>query len=127
MKIYVDEGFYIDEYLLGRERKIQSDDFKYWAMIATGEIKKLTFGRVDEMEEIPEEVMMCCCEIAERMHEVESAKEDNGMILQSYGNDGETGTYKTDDMSESELRKSIVRIARKWLSCTGLLYCGVRG
>ena len=47
------------------------------------------------------------------------------MVLQSYGNDGETGTYKTDDLSESGVQRSIVKIIRKWLVNTDLMYCGV--
>ena len=77
------------------------------------------------MEEIPEAVRMCCCEIAEKLYSVESVKDENGMVLQSYGNDGETGTYKTDDLSESGVQRSIVKIIRKWLVNTDLMYCGV--
>lgn len=66
-----------------------------------------------------------CCEIAEKMYSVESAKDESGMILQSYGNDGETGTYKTDELSEPGVRRSISKTIKKWLGNTGLLYCGV--
>ena len=43
-----------------------------------------------------------------------------------YGNDGETGTYKTDELSEAGIRRSVAGIVRKWLVNTGLMYCGVR-
>lgn len=125
MKNYADTGFYKNQYLLGRTPKIPDAEFPYWAMLASGEIRQRTFNRVDDLGGIPDEVGMCCCEIAEKMYSVESVKDENGMILQSYGNDGETGTYKTDDLSESGVRRSITRIVRKWLGNTDLMYCGV--
>ena len=48
------------------------------------------------------------------------------MILQRYGEDRETGTYKTDELSEAGIRRSVAGIVRKWLVNTGLMYCGVR-
>lgn len=125
IKGYADVEFYKNHYLLGRAPKIPDADFPYWAMLASGEIRQRTFGRIDELAEVPEEAGMCCCELAEKLYAVESVKDENGMILQSYGNDGETGTYKTDDLSESGVRRSATRIIRKWLVNTGLMYCGV--
>ena len=125
MKIYADTEFYMNQYLLGRTPKIPDADLSYWAMLASGEIRQLTFSRIDDLAEVPEEAGMCCCELAEKLYAVESIKDENGMILQSYGNDGETGTYKTDDLSESGVRRSATRIIRKWLGNTELMYCGV--
>lgn len=124
MKAYADLEFYHSGYLLGREPGIPDSSFPYWAMMATGEIRQRTFGRVDDMEELPEDARMCCCEIAEKLYSVDSVKDENGLIMQSYGNDGETGTYKTEDLSEKQVKKSIGQIARKWLANTGLMYCG---
>lgn len=124
MKVYADLDFYHSGYLLGRAPSISDEAFLYWVMLATSEIRQRTFNRVDDMEEIPEEVQMCCCEIAEKLYSVESVKDENGLIMQSYGNDGETGTYKTEDLSEKQIRKSIGQIVSRWLASTGLLYCG---
>lgn len=127
MKSYADTEFYKGQYLLGREPKISDKEFGYWSMLASAEIRTLTFGRVDDLEEIPEEVSRCCCELAEKLYSVEAVKDENGMILQSYGNDGETGTYKTEDLSEAGVRRSATKIIRKWLVNSGLMYCGVDG
>ncbi|MCI9025432.1 MAG: hypothetical protein HFG92_13535 [Dorea sp.] len=126
MKIYADTEFYRNQYLLGRTPKIPDADFPYWAMLASGEIRQRTFCRIDDLAEVLEEAGMCCCELAEKLYAVESMKDENGMILQSYGNDGETGTYKIDDLSELEVRRGITRIIRKWIGNTGLMYCGVK-
>lgn len=125
MKSYADIQFYKESYLLGRASKIPDAEFPYWAMLASGEIRNRTFGRVDGMADIPDEVRMCCCEAAEKLYVLEAAKDNNGMVLQSFSNDGESGTYKTDDMSEAGIRRGISKIVRKWLIHTGLLYCGV--
>ena len=124
-KQYADVGFYHDDYSMGRGETVPYDEFAYWSMLATAKIRDRTFGRVDAMEEIPEEVQMCCCEVAEKLYQSEAAKAENGMILQSYGNDGETATYKTDDLSEQAIGKAMDGIISRWLSLTGLMYCGV--
>lgn len=125
MKQYADTCFYNDKYLCGRSEVIPASEFSYWSMQASSEIRKRTFGNVDQMESIPDDVQMCCCEVAERLYRQESARGDNGMILQSYGNDGETGTFKTDEFSREAIDKSIDNIIRRWLLHTGLMYCGV--
>lgn len=122
---YSDSAFYKDEYLCGRSEVIPSSEFAYWSMQATSKIREKTFGNIDQMDDIPDEVQMCCCEVAEKIYRYEAAKGENGMVLQSYGNDGDTGTYKTDDYSQEKIDKSIDSIIRRWLLHTGLMYCGV--
>ena len=101
MKNYTDVEFYKNHYLFGRTPKISDADFPYWVMLASGEIRQRTFGRIDSLAEVPEEAGMCCCELAEKLNTVESMKHENWMILLSYGTDGETGTYKTTGQSQS--------------------------
>ena len=92
MKSYANNEFYKESYLLGRDSKIPDAEFLHWAMLASGEIRQRTFDRIDALEEIPEEVRMCCCELAEKLYSLESARDENGMFLQSFSNDGESGT-----------------------------------
>lgn len=126
MKAYADIDFYKEEYLLGRAPGIPEEEFPHWAMLASGIIRNHTFGSIDGLSNVPDEAGMCCCEVAEKMSSAEAAKEDNGMVLQSYGNDGETGTYKVDDVSEDAVNRRTTEIIRKWLLYTGLMYCGVK-
>lgn len=125
MKQYADFGFYSDKYLCGRSEVIPDAEFPYWSMQASSKIREKTFGNVDQMDSIPDDVQMCCCDVAEKLYRWESAKGENGMVLQSYGNDGDTGTYKTDDYSQEAINKSVDDIIRRWLLNTGLMYCGV--
>lgn len=125
MKVYTDTEFYEHYYLLGREPKISEKEFNYWSMLASANIRRITFGCIDHMENVPDEVQMCCCEVAEKLYIADRARGEDGMLHQSYGNDGETGTFKTDELSEEAVQKSISQIIRKWLANTGLMYCGV--
>ena len=125
MTAYVEYEFYANDYLNGKQNVIEEKDFSYWAFMASAEIARYTFNRIDKAEAIPDGVKFCCCELAEKLYAFENAKDDSGRMLQSYGNDGETGTYRADDMTENAVNKSIHKILRKWLGNTDLLYCGV--
>ena len=125
MKIYADYDFYVKKYLLGRNPVFHSEDFAYWASLASAEIRKYTYRRLETMNEIPEEAKMCCCNVAEKIYSFESLKDEDGRILHSYSNDGDSGTYVDEDYTEDGLEKAVYQIIHKWLSFTDLLYCGV--
>ena len=65
MKAYANESYYIGVYLCGKEPDI-SAAFDFYAMQATSLMKQYTLDNVDE-NDIPEEVKMCCCELAENI------------------------------------------------------------
>lgn len=125
VKTYADWEFYKTEYRAETDPAISVSDFSYYAMLATTKIRFRTNGNIKESEEIPEEVRMCCCEIAERLYELDKAKGENGLILQSYSNDGDSGTFKTDDVTTKAVETAVDKIIRNWLAGTGLLFCGV--
>ena len=126
LKMYAEEQFYKDGYRMGMDGIIPASAFPYYSMRATGKIRFRTNGNIDESAELSEEVKMCCCEVAEKMYQLDKAKGENGLILQSFSNDGDSGTFKTDDISEKAVETSIDETIRKWLAGTGLLFCGVR-
>lgn len=123
---YADETYYISVYRTGAEPPVSGPAFNFYARTATKEIRARTFGNIDESGEIPDEVKMCCCEVAEKLHNIESAKDSNGLVLQSYSNDGESGTYLASDLTDSGVSAALDGIVRSWLLDTGLMYCGVR-
>lgn len=125
MRTYADNDFYLKEYLLGRPPTLIEEEAPFWLRQASEEIRLRTFDRVEGLEEVPERVKMCCCEVAEKLYRFESAKGENGMILQSFGNDGQTGTYRVDDMTEAATKRAVLSIIKKWLLHTGLMDCGV--
>lgn len=109
----------------GKTKKIPEEDFEYWSNRASSEIRRLTFGRIDLLSDIPDYVQMCCCEVANKLYLHESIKDESGKILQSYSNDGESGTYLVSELTESALEKEIYKTIYKHLSLTGLMYAGV--
>lgn len=123
--IYADEAFYKEKYLLGRKPVI-STGFLFYARRASQTIAQYTFGRLKDIEEadIPEEVKMCCCELAEAEFQYEKQKKDSG------GKTSENiGTYSVSFGSAAESASAAVsefrRIVMKWLGNTGLCYRGV--
>lgn len=125
-KAYTDKEFYAKEYLMGRTAVISDADFPFYVAMATKRIRHRTCGNIDENEVITEEVQMCCCEVAERLCKYESAKDEAGRVLQSFSNDGNSGTFADTGMSRMDVDKEIDVIIKRALSGTGLLYCGVK-
>lgn len=122
MKTYVDEAYYTESYLLGRAAVI-STAFPYYARMASMEIKSRTFDNIDE-NNIPDEVKDCACEIAEYLYHAEGTKRADGIKSESVGE--YSVTYDTTGATSEEVkRQAIMSICRKWLSDTGLMYCGV--
>ncbi|MGL6202059.1 MAG: hypothetical protein ACRC3H_24335 [Lachnospiraceae bacterium] len=127
MKTYADYNFYVNDYLCSREAKIQEKPFEYWSKMASMWIDEYTFGSLHTATKLPDLVGLCCCEVAEKLYEFEKAKGDNGLIVKSYGNDGETASFATSGMTEGTLSGTIKGIVRRWLANTGYLYCGGGG
>lgn len=121
--IYADEGFYKENYLLGRKPVITTG-FSFYARQASQVIDQYTFDRLKEEAGIPEEVQMCCCELAEAGFQRETQKKN------AAGKTSEKiGTYSVTFESESESANAFSSeqrsIIMKWLGNTGLCYQGV--
>lgn len=124
--MYVDENFYAKEYRGGAQAPLSGPEFRMCAIRATREIRARTHGSINESGEIPDAVRYCCCELIDRLYTVEAAKSGNGLILQSYENDGESGEFLAADLTEEKTAEAVDGIIRSWLSDTGLLFCGVK-
>lgn len=121
--IYADEAFYQNEYLLGRKPVI-SAGFPYYARQASQVIDQYTFGRLDGLPVVSEDIKMCCCELAEAEYRREKRQKDSG------GKTSEkVGTYSVSFESAQESFQSAAKeqrdIVMKWLADTGLCYLGV--
>lgn len=122
---FADEGFYKNAYLQGRAAVI-TVAFAYYARLATAEIKRYTFDRVDE-DNIPEEVSMCCCEIAELVFRREQTSNDSrsdGVSSESV--QGWSRSYESAESRRQSFDTSVKNCVCRWLGGTGLLYRGVR-
>lgn len=124
MKAFADHAFYVTDYLCGREAVISaSAAFGYYAMQATSLIKQYTLDNVDE-NDIPDEVKMCCCELAENIFKAEQESAAQGVSSESVG--GWSRSYESTEARRQNADRAVHDIVYKWLSGTGLLYRGVK-
>ena len=123
MTRYADLEFYLNTYK--PPCPMSASDFTFWANQASAIIKSRTFGNIDKACEIPEEVSMCCCEIAELLFDNDKRKKETGGVSsESVG--GWSKSYESAESAEKSLNSSVSKAIRKWLSDTGILYSGVR-
>lgn len=129
--MYVNYGYYESKYLLGREPTVPEDDFMFWEKQTERALNQYTFGRLTaDTELLTDEVKDCACELAELLYQADRSAQQaavQGGVLQSYSNDGESGTF---DLSQSTFTeegkaKKISEIIHRYLGNTGLLYRGV--
>ena len=123
MQAYTDEMYYINDYLKGRKPVITTG-FLFYAQSASQVIDRYTFSRLKAVPEVPEEVQMCCCELAESEYRREKQQKESG------GKTSENiGTYSVSFTSAQESAQAVAReqrnIVMKWLADTGLCYQGV--
>ncbi|GLC79237.1 hypothetical protein [Lacrimispora brassicae] len=124
MKIYADAEFYTGQYWLGRKPVI-STGFEYYARSASRTMNNLTFGRIDKLEELTDDIQMCCCEMAEQCFTNEKERKAAGGKT-SEKNGTYSVTYSDKAQSQEDISLSDAsRIMNKWLSQTGLLYRGI--
>lgn len=121
--IYADESFYKEKYLLGRKPVI-SVGFPFYARQASQIIDQYTFGRLEDVTDVPEAVRMCCCELAEAEYGREKQKKESGgktsERISTYS--VSFGTAQESSQAAAAEQHSIVM---KWLGDTGLCYQGV--
>ena len=122
MTNYADLNFYENEYLDGKEAVIDTASFNNFARSATQLIKQYTFDSIDEGN-IPEEVSMCCCELAELIFD--NTNVSSGKIASE-----KVGELSVSYESSETLLKSFgletKNIIYKWLGNTGYLFRGVK-
>lgn len=131
MTKYVNYSYYENHYLLGREPTLEEDDFLYWERQAERVLDQYTFSRlVAKFELVTDDVKDCTCELAELLYRADKATQqadEQGGFLQSYSNDGQSGTFDLSRSvyTEEGKQKKIKEIIYRYLGNTGLLYAGV--
>lgn len=129
--MYASYNYYESGYLLGRDPKLSEDEFPLWEKQAERVLSQYTFSRLaSNFGLITDEVKDCTCELAELLYQADKSAQqavEQGGILQSYSNDGESGTF---DLSQSTFTeegkaKKTREIIYRYLGNTGLLYTGV--
>lgn len=122
MTNFADFSFYSVRYLAGRKAVVDTA-FAYYSRLATQEIKRFTGDNVNEYD-IPEEVSMCCCEIAEMIFRQEQSSQNEGVSSESV--QGWSKSYESTDSRKQAFDTAVKNCVYKWLNDTGLLYRGLR-
>ncbi len=123
MTNYADFAYYKDTY---KGTVLDAASFDTYARKATQTIRQYTFNRVKD-NDIPDDVKMCCCELAEYLSKKEVADQDTeagikGLISETTG--GHSASYETAEAREQAHNNIIKGIIYNWLVFTGLLYRG---
>lgn len=129
MSNYVDNSYYVNNYLQGREAVIPSTSFNFYGMKATNEIRNRIFNVVIIIDE---DVKNCACEIAEFLYEEDMAKKsvmknnEKGVSSESVGEYSVSySTSTSDEYSAKNREVRISTIMRNWLGHKGLMNRGV--
>ena len=97
--------------------------FNRYAIKASTEVRKRTFGNIDESKAIPDSVQFCVCELAEHYYRCDQENDHNGVESEKDGS--WSVTYESSDKVKDYNDKVAKGIIYQYLSCTGLLYAGV--
>jgi hypothetical protein len=118
MTNYANYAYYTDTY---KGAVIDTVSFDLYARKATQEIKKYTFNRVQD-DNIPDEVRMCCCELAELIFKHDKGSDKENIASEKVG--GYSVTYADKNALEQKFIRRTNTIIEDWLWDTGLLYRG---
>ncbi|WP_455715337.1 hypothetical protein [Anaerosporobacter sp.] len=107
------------------ESSISPDVFDKWSIKASNIVRLYTFGNIDESADIPEDVQMCVCELAEHLYSCDIRDKETDTSVASEKDGSWSVSYKDRKTVEQEDSMKSVSIVRTWLANTELLYCGV--
>ncbi len=113
---YADYEYYT-EYLSGKAALISAADFNYYEAKAENKIDYYTFGRLKNMEDIPEDVKRCICDITEKIYEYDNMTK--GVTSEKVGD--YSVTYENKAVQKSNLDADIKECIMQYLHSTGLL------
>lgn len=115
MTIYADYQFYKNTF---KGNMVSEEDYDRWALSASAYLDYITFGRIEKLSEIPEEVKLATCAVVDAMKKAENrdgiSSETVGKLTVSYN-----GKYQSDN------KGYLYREVEPYLLKTGLLYRGV--
>lgn len=128
---YASYDYYTSRYLMDLEPSIPEDDFLRWEKQAECVIDQYTFNRLKtDSGLINSKVKDCTCELAELLYKADNVAQqaaEQGGFLESYSNDGESGSFDLSQSTYTEegKAKKTKEIIYRYLGNTGLLYAGV--
>ena len=117
MTVYADLTFYTNEYLQGRSAKITAADFPFFARNASMTIN--SYAGTFPSDAIPEEVRLCCCEIAELLYTGETSEANSKAGIASESVQGWSQSYESSESRLTAQSAAIDAVLHKWLDGLG--------
>ena len=114
MTVYADQTFYLEQYLQGRPAKISAADFPYFAMQASAQINRFLGCTVPD-DALPEEVQLCCCEVAELLYTGETSEASRKAGIASESVQGWSQSYESSESRSHAQSNAIDAALHKWL------------
>lgn len=113
MTVYADQTFYKAEYLQGRSAKVDEADFPFYALSASAAINSYA-GAFPE-DDIPEEVRLCCCEIAELLCTGDTSEASKKAGIASESVQGWSQSYESSESRMTSQNAAVDAVLHKWL------------
>lgn len=125
MTVYADVNFFLNNYNApggGDASSALAVAFPKYARKASTIINQYTRGNID-VEHIPEEVKLCCCELAETLYKASQTKASKEGVTSERVGDLSV-SYESAESQRAAMPKMIKSIIYSWLADSGLLYTG---
>lgn len=123
MRAWADYSYYLENYLMGKNPTVASEDFPFYAARATASIKRYTFDNIIDDVNVPDEAKRAVCAVAEALCDFDKASSGIGVTSEKTGD--LSVTYASGSERERELNAAIRRIVYMYLAPGGYLYSGV--
>ena len=117
MTVYADQTFYTNEYLQGRSARIPTADFSFYARNASVTIN--SYAGAFPADNIPEEVRLCCCEIAELLCTGDTSEASKKAGIASESVQGWSQSYESSESRSTVQNTAIDAALHKWLDGLG--------
>ena len=116
-KPYADYNFYSEVY---HGTIATAENFDNAELEAEAFVNTITFGRIERMDDIPDEAKYAVCSVTDAMVKFSESRKNN---VASESNDGYSVTYASG-VTDADCNREMQSRARRWLANTGLMYRG---
>lgn len=127
MTVYADINYYWNTFQ--GDKAVTASHFREASQL----IDLYTLDRIDA-DNVPEDVKMCCCELAETLLKFDTLEgclfsTEGKVVSDKVGDLSASYAYNTPDLGDFNKKKGddVRGVIERWLAGTGLLYRGVSG
>ena len=122
MTAWVDYGYYLEKYLMGKAPTVSPENFSFYAARATAFVKRYTLDNITA-DTVPDEAKNAVCAVCDILCECDKFSSGIGVTGEKTGD--LSVTYAGGAERERELNSKIRGVVYMYLASSGCLYCGV--